>query len=348
MAYTLKKNIANKANYGSKRALSAIKWIVIHYTANDGDTDENNGKYFHNNAVSASANYFVDSDSITECVPDEYAAYAVGGSKYSTGGGKYYKKCTNSNSISIELCDDVKNGTVYPSAATIANAVDFTKKKMKEFGIDADHVIRHYDVNGKPCPGYWCGSAEKDKKWKTEFWNKLSGSSSQKPETDPPKTPAAVCNYKVKISTPSGVNVRKGPGESYGKITAIANGTTVTIIKEQNGWGYVEGKGGWISLKYTAEVKASSSSQSTSYKVGETYTLQSNMVVRTGAGTSYRAKSHSELTADGQKHDKDKNGCLDKGTKVTCKAVKKSGNQTWIQTPSGWICAVNGNNVYVK
>lgn len=193
MAYTLKKNTANKANYGSKRALSAIKWIVIHYTANDGDTDENNGKYFHNNAVSASANYFVDSDSITECVPDEYSAYAVGGSKYSTGGGKYYKKCTNSNSISIELCDDVKNGTVYPSTATIANAVAFTKKKMKEFGIDADHVIRHYDVNGKPCPGYWCGSSAKDKKWKEEFWNKLSGSSSQtvveeKPQASKPST----------------------------------------------------------------------------------------------------------------------------------------------------------------
>ena len=53
---------------------------------------------------------------------------------------------------------------------------------------------------------------------------------------------------------------------------------------------------------------------STGYQVGEVYTLQSNMKVRTGPGTGYRMKSHSELTADGRKHDKDRNGCLDAGT----------------------------------
>ena len=36
------------------------KYIVIHYTANDGDTAVNNGNYFKNNAVKASAHYFVD------------------------------------------------------------------------------------------------------------------------------------------------------------------------------------------------------------------------------------------------------------------------------------------------
>ena len=80
--------------------------------------------------------------------------------------------------------------------------------------------------------------------------------------------------------------------------------------------------------------KTTSTSNAPSYKVGNTYTLQSNMVVRTGAGTNYRAKKHSELTADGKKHDKDKNGCLDKGTKITCKQVKKSGSDIWIKCPS--------------
>ena len=104
MSYILKKNLANKKNYGSARATSKIKYIVIHYTGNDGDTDENNGKYFHNNIVKASAHYFVDDDSVTQSVPDKYVAYSVGG-KYSTAGnaGKYYGKCTNANSLSIEL-----------------------------------------------------------------------------------------------------------------------------------------------------------------------------------------------------------------------------------------------------
>lgn len=87
---------------------------------------------------------------------------------------------------------------------------------------------------------------------------------------------------------------------------------------------------------------------STGYQVGEVYTLQSNMKVRTGPGTGYRMKSHSELTADGRKHDKDRNGCLDAGTKVTCKAVETSGDQTWIKCPSGWICARDGRSVFIK
>ncbi len=70
MAYILKKKIANRKNYGNSRNLDQIDWIVLHYTANDGDTDENNGNYFANNIVQASAHYFVDSNSITQSVPD--------------------------------------------------------------------------------------------------------------------------------------------------------------------------------------------------------------------------------------------------------------------------------------
>lgn len=54
-----KQLFANPKNYGGKRSLSSIKYIVIHYTVNDGDTDEANAKYFHNNVVKASAHYFV-------------------------------------------------------------------------------------------------------------------------------------------------------------------------------------------------------------------------------------------------------------------------------------------------
>ena len=89
-------------------------------------------------------------------------------------------------------------------------------------------------------------------------------------------------------------------------------------------------------------------SSAPSYKVGNTYTLQSNMVVRTGAGTNYRAKKHSELTTDGQKHDKDKNGCLDKGTRITCQQVKKSGSNIWIKCPSGWIAAYYNKKTWVE
>ena len=35
----------------------------------------------------------------------------------------------------------------------VSNLVELVKYLMEEYGIDAAHVIRHYDVNGKPCPG---------------------------------------------------------------------------------------------------------------------------------------------------------------------------------------------------
>ncbi len=84
------------------------------------------------------------------------------------------------------------------------------------------------------------------------------------------------------------------------------------------------------------------------YKVGQTYTLQAEMKVRTGAGIEFRAKNYAELTEDGKKHDVDKDGCLDKGTKVTCKDIKKVGNDVWIRTPSGWIAAVYNGKTYIK
>lgn len=174
MAYTLKKIMANRKNYGNKRSTSSIKYIVIHYTANNGDKAVNNANYFKNNVLKASAHYFADDTTVYQSVPDNYIAYAVGGSKYNNKGGKYYGKCTNANSISIELCDVVKDKKIYPSAKTIANAIELTKKLMKQYGIKTDHVIRHYDVTGKSCPAYWCGTSDKDKKWKTEFHNKLT------------------------------------------------------------------------------------------------------------------------------------------------------------------------------
>lgn len=188
MSYTLKTNLANKNNYGGSRALADIKYIVLHYTANDGDTDENNGKYFANNVVKASAHYFVDDDSVTQSVPDNCIAWHCGGKTYK------HASCRNANSIGVELCDDVKNGTIYPSAKTIANALELVEWLMKKYNVPKANVIRHYDVTGKLCPAYWCGTTAKNAKWKTEFWNKLGAS---KPASTA-STAAKVTHTKIK------------------------------------------------------------------------------------------------------------------------------------------------------
>ena len=102
-----------------------------------------------------------------------------------------------------------------------------------------------------------------------------------------------------------------------------------------------------LELKYK-EHNSKSTINVPSYEVGKTYTLQAERKVRKGAGTNYEAKKHWMLTRDGQKHDKDGDGALDKGTKITCKAVKKVGNDVWIKTPSGWIAAIYNGKIYVK
>lgn len=86
------------------------------------------------------------------------------------------------------------------------------------------------------------------------------------------------------------------------------------------------------------------------YKAGNIYTLQYEMSVRTGPSVGYRKKKYSELTADGKKHDKDGDGALDKGTKVTCKDIHKNADGSiWMKTPSGWISAYDGDGtVFIK
>ena len=142
MGYVFKKNIANRSNYGDRRNTSNIKYIAVHYTSNDGDHDESNANYFKNRIIKASAHYFVDDDSVTQSVPDDYVAWAVGGSKYPscsrTGGGSLHGICTNSNSISVELCDTVRDGKVYPTNATIENALALIKTLMKKYNVPAE------------------------------------------------------------------------------------------------------------------------------------------------------------------------------------------------------------------
>lgn len=242
----IKVHTANRANYGRQRPTSDIKYIVIHYTANDGDTDENNGKFFANNVTKSSAHYFVDDDSITQSVPDNYVGYSVGGNRYAnykqTGGAKFYKTCTNSNSISIELCDDVKNGVIYPSAKTIENALDLARLLMSKYKIPADRVIRHFDVTGKICPAYWVDNA----KWKSEFWNKLGGvTNNAQVVENKANTP-----YLVKINT-AVLNVRNGAGTNHKINTTVKRGEVYTIVDEANGWGKLKSGAGWIKLSYT-------------------------------------------------------------------------------------------------
>lgn len=145
----IKTILAHRSNYGAKRG-GPVEWIVMHYTANDGDSGASNGKYFQKALTPpSSAHYFVDDTSITSSVPEDYVAYHCGAYHYT------HPFCRNYNSIGIEMCDAKRDGRVMATEKTIANAADLAAWLCEKYNIPVDHIIRHYDVMGKLCPKYW-------------------------------------------------------------------------------------------------------------------------------------------------------------------------------------------------
>lgn len=97
-------------------------------------------------------------------------------------------------------------------------------------------------------------------------------------------------------------------------------------------------------------VKKKTSGTVPSYKKNSTYTLQSNMRVRSSANGKQILRS--KLTANAKKYAQiGLYAVLKKGTKVTCLSSKKmSDGNIWIQIPSGWVCAYSKSDKkqYVK
>jgi len=139
-------HLADKSNY-TATGTRTIKYIVIHYTGNDGDTAFANCKYFKGANRNASAHYFVDEHEVWRSVPDGDKAWHCGGDTY------YHPYCRNTNALGIELCSRKdKNGNYYFKPETVALAVELTREKMAQYGIPPENVVRHYDVTHKVCP----------------------------------------------------------------------------------------------------------------------------------------------------------------------------------------------------
>lgn len=156
-----------RGNYQSGRS-DYIEYIVIHYTANRGDTAFNNTKYFANNVVKASAHYFVDDSKIYSSVPVGDTAWHCGGKRQSKTGGAWFGKCTNSNSIGIEMCLWDKQGVIREK--TIKNTIELVRWLMDKYNVPVEKVIRHWDVTGKHCPKPFVG--DDNQLWK-DFKQKL-------------------------------------------------------------------------------------------------------------------------------------------------------------------------------
>ena len=138
------------SNYRAGRT-QPVRYIVLHYTAGNGDTAKNNCDYYHRvGGLQASAHYFCDEHGAMQSVREGDTAWHCGARAY------WHPECRNGNSIGIEMCSRKRaDGSYYILPETVANAAALAREIMQRYGIDTEHVVRHYDVTGKHCPMPW-------------------------------------------------------------------------------------------------------------------------------------------------------------------------------------------------
>lgn len=143
-----RKLITNKLQTGDKRPLAAIKFIVIHDTANTGKGADAMAhyRYLQHTTRAGSAHYYVDDKEIVQTIDDSVVAWAVG--------DKWARKnatrddVTNYNSVNVELC--INEGI--DKVKAYQNLLWLTRYLMQKYHPE---VVRHFDATGKPCPKSW-------------------------------------------------------------------------------------------------------------------------------------------------------------------------------------------------
>lgn len=227
-----------------------IKYIVIHYVGALGGA-EANCIYYYNAYRGASAHYFVGFDGeIWRSVRDKDIAWSVGAKTY------YHTECRNSNSISIEMCVRKKTKPLsstdkdwYFEDATVKSTIELTKYLMEKYNIDANHVIRHYDVTHKICPNPYVYNTT-DHTWndfKKALTSKTSASVEEVPKEEWKKTGTA----KV---TGNGVRLRETPNGPI-KGSLDKNATLEVDGKTSGSWVHVKSNKygiGWMSSTYVS------------------------------------------------------------------------------------------------
>lgn len=124
--------------------MDPVAGIVIHYTANPGSTAQQNRDYFNSlqdgHGASVSSHFIVGLDGeIVQCIPTQEVAYA--------------SNERNHDTISIECCHPDSTGKF--NQQTYVSMVRLTAFLCAKYDLDAEAVIRHYDVTEKNCPKYF-------------------------------------------------------------------------------------------------------------------------------------------------------------------------------------------------
>jgi N-acetylmuramoyl-L-alanine amidase CwlA len=227
----------------ASRGKGDIKYIVMHWVGAVSSA-KNNAAYFGGGNRGASAHYFVDATSIYQVVADKDIAWHCGGGLQDQGsslkkyGAKLHGKATNNNSIGIEMCLDKGS---HIAADTYKNAAELVESLQAKYGIDDAHVIRHFDVTGKLCPGTLVKDADWAA-WKAKYI-----------AAPKPAAPAPAFN-KYKVKTTAALNVRKKADDKSTIVDTLKKGTSITVIGKATGTS-IKGNKTWLKISngYIAE-----------------------------------------------------------------------------------------------
>lgn len=216
--------------------------IVVHNTDNvaAGANARAHAKAQHGgNFQNMSAHYYVDDgDTAYQAAPHSRGCWHVG---VNYGGANLFGRYGNRNSIGVEMC--VQKGYDYEKA--FLNTVAVVKEIMRETGIPASRVYRHYDICSKHCPSQIMERGDWDR-----FKRLISGGASADTPKQPEKSKYEPGIYKV--NDPA-LNIRTEPNADSKIAGVIRDQGSYTVTEIQNtSWGRLLSGAGWINchVKY--------------------------------------------------------------------------------------------------
>jgi len=129
----------------NKYDTNTVEYIVIHDTGNPKAEADAMAHYrfFSSGDMESSAHYFVDDRQVVQIIDDSEGSWHSG-VKYKTPA----TPISNHNSIGIEMC--INSDGDYDKA--MRNTIDLAAYLLWKYDLDMDHLVRHYDANGKICP----------------------------------------------------------------------------------------------------------------------------------------------------------------------------------------------------
>lgn len=139
--------------------------------------------------------------------------------------------------------------------------------------------------------------------------------------------PVTTESYTRYVKANGGLNVRNAPNGS--RIGGLSNGTAVTVSETSGTWSKITSPvSGWVSSTYlSASTVTANKTTITGYTTG-TYRVNASVLnVRYGAGTNYKTKTYSQLTANAKSQNSRLGNYYTNGYKkgVVCTVTKISG-----------------------